>query len=74
MEVPQVARTGTASNQRISSHVLCNHGNEIFMHSLNCNGKSNFEERPSIESSAEKLSEYRTNVNNYFSKQIQISI
>ena len=32
------------------------------MHSLNCSGKSNLEERPSVESSIEKLSEYRTEV------------
>ena len=60
LEVPQVSRTGSQPSQRISSHVLCNHGNEIFMHSLNCSGKSNFEERPSIECSLEKLGEYRT--------------
>jgi hypothetical protein len=61
LEVPQLSRT-SSPNQRISSHVLCNHGNEIFMHSLNCSGKSNLEERPSVESSIEKLSEYRTEV------------
>jgi hypothetical protein len=41
------ARSSTGTN-KIASHVLCNHGNEIFMHCLVFCGKSQLDDRPSI--------------------------
>jgi hypothetical protein len=47
--------------QRISSHVLCAHAGELFMHCLNCCGRSNLDDRPSIENFPAKLNNYRIN-------------
>jgi hypothetical protein len=58
-----VPRGNNPNNSKIASHVLCTHGNEIFMHCLTCCGKSNLDERPSIEvQNANKLNEFRLNV------------
>ncbi|RNA00228.1 Asunder -like protein [Brachionus plicatilis] len=57
--VLEIPRTTTSS--RISSHVLCTHGNEIFIHSLNYSLKSVFDDRPSIDLDIEKLKDLRTN-------------
>lgn len=59
----EVARPYNSSGARISSHVLCNHGSEIFMHCLNLPGKLNVEDRVSIENLNENLDDYRRNVN-----------
>lgn len=56
----EIPRSNTSA--RISSHVLCTHGNEIFMHSLNYSAKSYLEDRPSIDNLGDKLKEYRTSV------------
>ena len=59
--VLEVPRSATGGIGRISSHVLCTHGNEIFMHTLNCT-KSSLEERTPMESIERSLNEYRTDV------------
>jgi len=51
----------TTSSQRISSHVLCAQAGELFMHCLNCCGRSNLDDRPSIENFPAKLNQYRIN-------------
>ena len=62
LEVPQ-GRSPT----RVHSHVLYTQGNEIFMHSLNFAPKPNLDERIleqlAIDDSAEKIKDYRKNVN-----------
>lgn len=61
LEVPR--NSNSTMTNRISSHVLCNHGNELFMHCLNCTGKSNLDDRPSIiDNFNDKLNEFRTQV------------
>jgi hypothetical protein len=60
--VLEVARPNNSTGSRISSHVLCNHGSEIFMHCLNLTGKLNLEDRISIENLNENLDDYRKNV------------
>lgn len=57
LEVPRLNN----SNNRVSSHVLCAQGNEIFMHCLNCCGKSNLDDRPSIEDTGSQMANYRSN-------------
>ena len=61
----------TNNATKIASHVLCNYGNEIFMHCLNICGKSNLDDRQSI---SENLNEaiYRTNDFNEFVKMNKI--
>lgn len=58
----EIPRSSSGSNIRVSSHVLCTHGNEIFMHCLNYSPKSYLEDRPSIDSLGDKLKEYRSSV------------
>ena len=60
--VLEVNNRMTTSNQRVSSHVLCAQAGELFMHCLNCSGRSNMEDRPSIENFPAKLNQYRINV------------
>lgn len=60
--VLEVNNRMTTSSQRISSHVLCAQAGELFMHCLNCCGRSNLDDRPSIENFPAKLNQYRINV------------
>jgi hypothetical protein len=60
LEVPQ--QSNQTGKNRVSSHVLCNHGNEIFIHALNFAGREHFENRPSLELPSGKLNEYRSTV------------
>ncbi|CAF0765077.1 unnamed protein product [Brachionus calyciflorus] len=55
LEIPR-----STTSTKISSHVLCTHGNEIFIHSLNYSIKSIIEDRPSIDNEGDKLKDYRT--------------
>jgi hypothetical protein len=60
------ARNSGISNSsnvsRVSSHVLCNQGNEIFIHCLNTVGKTKIQDRPSIvEKNEDRLADYRVN-------------
>lgn len=57
--VLEVNNRMTINNTRISSHVLCAHAGELFMHCLNCCGRSNLDERPTIENFPAKLNQYR---------------
>lgn len=57
---------------RIASHVLCNHGNEIFMHCLMFTGKTIFDDRPSLsESPSGKVADHRINEFNDLIKSIK---
>lgn len=61
LEVNNRNNSQQQQQQRISSHVLCAHAGELFMHCLNCCGRSNLDDRPSIENVPAKLNNYRIN-------------
>ena len=69
LEIPNLTKSGqNVASNRISSHFLCTHGNELFMHTLNYPNKLNLNESDSEKLStiddfgSEALKEYRISV------------